>query len=65
MNVLGKALLAFLPDNLESIFKFALLFVVVPVLMLTLVFAGPITAVEKIPLISYEQVQMYINTAKK
>ncbi|EIV99927.1 M23 family metallopeptidase [Thermoanaerobacter siderophilus] len=65
MNVLGKVLLAFLPDDLESVIKFALLFILVPIVFLTLAFAGPITAVEKIPLVSYEQIQMYISIAKK
>lgn len=65
MDVLGKVLLALLPDDLESIFKFALFFVVAPVLMLTLVFAGPITAFEKVPLITAEQLKWYIDAAEK
>lgn len=65
MHILSKILLAFLPDDLESIFKFALLFIVVPALLIALLFAGPITAAEKIPLINTEQVKMYIYTANK
>jgi len=65
MNVLGKVLLALLPDDLESVIKFAVLFILIPVVFLTFTFAGPITAVEKIPLVSYEQIQMYISIAKK
>ncbi|EGD49965.1 hypothetical protein TheetDRAFT_3225 [Thermoanaerobacter ethanolicus JW 200] len=42
MHTLGKVLLALLPDDLESIFKFALLFVVVPVLVIA-VFCRSIT----------------------
>ncbi|AEM79754.1 M23 family metallopeptidase [Thermoanaerobacter wiegelii] len=65
MNVLGKVLLALLPDDLESIFKFALLFVVVPVLVIAVIFAGPITAFEKVPLINAEQLKWYIDAAEK
>lgn len=65
MQVLGKVLIAFLPDDLGSALKFALLFIFIPIVFLTLVFAGPITAYEKVPLVGYEQVQMYITTAER
>ncbi|MBP2071395.1 M23 family metallopeptidase [Thermoanaerobacterium saccharolyticum] len=65
MQILGKVLIAFLPDDFESALKFALLFIFIPIVFLTLVFAGPITAYEKVPLVSYEQVQMYISIAEK
>ncbi|MEW9082407.1 M23 family metallopeptidase [Caldanaerobacter subterraneus] len=65
MHTLGKVLLALLPDDLEGIFKFALLFVVVPVLVIAVIFAGPITAFEKVPLITAEQLKWYIDAAEK
>jgi len=65
MQVLVKVLIAFLPDDLGSVLKFALLFIFIPIMFLMLVFAGPIIAYEKVPLVSYEQVQIYVTTAEK
>jgi len=65
MHTLGKMLLALLPDDLEGIFKFALLFIFVPALVIAVIFAGPIIAFEKVPLITAEQSKFYIDAAEK
>ncbi|MGB9841017.1 M23 family metallopeptidase [Thermovenabulum sp.] len=64
MHFVGKIFLAFLPD-FEDIIKFLIIGLLMPVILLILLFAGPITAYERVPLAAAGQIKIYVDAAEK
>jgi murein DD-endopeptidase MepM/ murein hydrolase activator NlpD len=64
MHFVGRLILAFLPEP-EKIIKFLLIAFFIPVILLILLFAGPITAYERVPLATPSQIKIYVDAAEK
>ncbi|HHW56768.1 MAG TPA: M23 family metallopeptidase [Clostridia bacterium] len=64
-KTLSKVLLSFFEFDIKDIIKFLIFAVLIPFLLIALLFAGPITGAEKLPLINTEQIKMYIDVANK
>lgn len=63
-GLLARVALAIIPE-LKDILKFLLLALLLPLILLALLFAGPIVIHERIPLATPSQVQIYIDAAQK
>lgn len=64
MHFVGKLILSFLPEP-EKIIKFLLAAFFIPVILLILLFAGPIVAYERVPLAAPSQIKIYVDAAEK
>jgi len=64
MHFVGRLVLAFLPEP-EKIIKFLLAAFFIPVILLILLFAGPIVAYERVPLATPSQIKIYVDAAQK
>lgn len=63
-GLLARIALSIIPD-LKDVIKFLLLGLLLPVVLIILLFAGPIVVHERVPLASPSQVQIYIDAAQK
>jgi len=62
--LVGKLILSFLPEP-EKVIEFLLVAFFIPAILLILLFAGPITAYERVPLATPSQIKIYVDAAEK